>query len=165
MHHASNPLRLTHTCKFPCMKTISKTKEFLFSSHGSLIGHTSIIMLDHPPIFFIGHTPKILWTTLRKFYGQHSKNIVDNPQIFSLDILRKHCGQPSDIFIGHTPKILWTTLRKYCGQPPDIFIGQHSKNTMDNTPKILWTTLRYFHWRYSENMVDNPSIFSLDILQ
>ena len=197
MTHASNPLRLTHTCNFPCMKTISKTKDFCFSSHESFIGHTPIIMLDHPPIFSLDTLRKYCgqpsylfhWThsentvdnppifsldILRKYCGQpseffhwtHSENTVDNPPIFSLDILRKYygqpsdifsldtlrkyCGQPSDIFIRHTPKILWTTLRYF-------FIG--------HTPKILWTTLRYFHWTHFENTVDNPPIFSLDILR
>ena len=134
MPHASNPLRLTHTCNLPCMKTISKTKDFCFSSHESFIGHTPIIMLDHPLIFsldtlqkycgqpsdiFIGHTLKILWTTLR---------------YFSLDTLRKYYGQPSDIFIGHILKILWTTLRKYCGQPFDIFIEHTPIIMLDNHP-------------------------------
>ena len=79
MPHASNPLRLTHKCNLPCMKTISKTKDFCFNSHESFIGHTPIIMLDHPPIFFIGHTPKILWTTLRYFHWTYSDNNVGQP--------------------------------------------------------------------------------------
>ena len=147
MPHASNPLRLTHTSNFPCMKTISKTKDFCFSSHESFIGHTPIIMLDHPPKFFIGHTPKILWTSLRYFHWTysentvdnppiyffhwtHSENTVDNPPIFSLDTLRKYCGQHSENTMDNPPIFSLDILRKYCGQ----YIGHTLIIMLDNHP-------------------------------
>ena len=111
--HASSPHRLTHTCNLPCMKTISKTKYFCFSSHESFIGHTSIIMLDHPLIFFIGHTPKILQTTLRYFHWTYSENNVDYPPIFSMDTVRKYYGKHSENTVDNAHKILGTTLRYF----------------------------------------------------
>ena len=74
MPHASSPHRLPHTCIFPCMKTISKTKDFCFSScEGSL---------DRLRYFF--H-----WT--------NSDNTVDNPLIYLYwTNSDNYGGQPSD---------------------------------------------------------------------
>ena len=120
------------TCHAPCLKSSPTHSHMQFSMYENYFQNKRFFFCFSSHGSFIGHTPIIM---------------LDHPPIF---------------FIGHTPKILWTTLQKYYGQPSDIYCGQHSENTMDNTPKILWTTLRYFHWIYSENTMDNPSIFSLD---
>ena len=80
--YASSPHRLSHTCIFPCMKIISKTKGFVLVL-AKVSWTNSDKILDHPPIFFsFGQTPIIMWTTLRysffwtdsdKFGGQPSE--------------------------------------------------------------------------------------------
>ena len=70
----------SHT-QLSCMRTIFKTKAFCFEIHWTTSKYQTIgpsrrtLLLDNPPIEFIGQTSDIIyWTTLRY-------NLLDNPPI------------------------------------------------------------------------------------